>query len=149
MARIVKADERWRLAATVTGPGEPLAKLIEADRLVAKLRRQSRDRVVELALGLARRIVRREVERDSTFIAELAVEAAQVLRDLPGVTVFAHPDDRAASGLDRLATSTELEVRDDPTLERGGVRVAAAGLVVDLSLGTVLEALRRGLGTAP
>ena len=100
--------------------------------------------LVELALAIARQIVRRELKADPTQVLTIVRETIQLLpvtaRD---VQIFLHPDD-AALVRERLApasTGRAWSIAEDPMLTRGGCRVTSETGQIDARLEAQLASI--------
>jgi flagellar assembly protein FliH len=109
-------------------------------------RKQAEDDVIRLALGIARRILRRELAVDPTSLAGLIRVALDKIdaRELHRVRVS--PEDQAAiqAGLDSLGLPRRIEVIGDRTLERGAALFETTRGTLDASLDTQLDEIERG-----
>jgi flagellar assembly protein FliH len=104
------------------------------------------DVVVDLALQVARAVLDREIA-SSTDPGRDALARALVLAptDCPA-TARLHPDDAAALGpVDDLAAARRLVVVPDPSVERGGCVVDAAGRQIDAQVGPALARVAAAL----
>lgn len=117
-----------RLEQVFRALGEPLAD-VDA---------QVEEELLELALAVARQVVRRELKTDPGQIVAVVREALGVLPSLAReIRVFLHPDDAV---LVREALSVpEGEERhwrivEEPVLTRGGCRVESDNSYIDASL---------------
>ena len=113
--------------AVMSALSRPLEKL--DDTVEAQL--------VELALAIARQVVRRELKTDPAQILSLVRETVNLLpvaaRD---VRIFLHPED-AALVRERLAPATTgraWSIAEDPMLTRGGCRVTSETGQIDARL---------------
>ena len=99
--------------------------LDELTTVRADMIRQTEGQMVQLALGIARRIVQREVSLDPDLLLAMARVALERLGDTARVTVKLHPEDYAAAGAARVSemTSSNVTVEADARLSRGGCRV--------------------------
>ena len=97
------------------------------------------DTVVELALSVARAVLRRELAASTDPGADaLARALALAPQDCP-VTVRLHPDDvRTLGDVSCLAPGRELVVVADPAVEHGGCVAEAAGRSIDAQVGPAL-----------
>jgi flagellar biosynthesis/type III secretory pathway protein FliH len=147
MGRVIKAADLW---APPVRLGErrrrELLRALAADIEDTATIERSRARIVELALGMARRIVGREVELEPALLDGIYRGALAELGALPPAALHVHPADRAGCEVDRLAAELGCAVVDDPAVGRGGCRVRGAGAEVDASIDALIEALRRALG---
>lgn len=104
------------------------------------------DVVADLALGVARAVLARELEVTHNPGRDAVVRALALAPDDCPATARLHPDDAAALGpLEGLAAGRALVVVADPAVERGGCVVDAAGRQVDAQLGPALERVAAAL----
>jgi flagellar assembly protein FliH len=133
-ARIAQLDaQAQRLAALVELQARPLA------RLDAEMEQQ----LAELAIAIARQLVRRELKTDPTQVIAVVRETVALLpaaaRD---VRVVVHPED-AALIRERLAaaqTHQAWQLVEDPMLSRGDCRVATDTAQIDARIENRLNA---------
>ncbi len=110
--------------------------------------------LTELALTIARQIVRREIATQPDEILAIVREAIGLLPlSAREVSVRLHPDD-ARYLRDHLQGSDEAaawKLIDDPAISRGGCRVSSASSEIDATVEQRIEALAAALlaGTAP
>ncbi len=103
--------------------------------------------VVTLALEVARKLVRREVEHDPALLVAWVRDAAERLHAATELVVRVNPEDLErlhASGVDLERAGMRLRWVADPAVEGGCVVECEAG-VVDASLQTQLRTLRERL----
>lgn len=104
-----------------------------------------------LALGMAERIVRREIRTDANFILPVVREAIGLMNEREDLVAHLHPDDIAAveKELPALkAAFTDLgrvRLEADEGVERGGVVVKGRAAEADLRIATQLAAFERAL----
>jgi flagellar assembly protein FliH len=128
-----------------------LARAIEeAAGLKPRLRAAAERELVELALAIARRVLRRELHVDADAVlglAKAALEKASV-REITEVRL--HPSLAAPvrAHLARIGAPQSIEVREDPSLEPGAVMMETARGTIDASLETQLDEIGRGLADA-
>lgn len=131
-AEAAMAAERARLAATV------------AD--VAALRRRVLDlaehEVMQVASGMARRILHREVQLDPDILLAMARVALGRLGDQVAAVVSLHPQDLAAVS-SSLPSGAGLRLEADASLPRGGCRIKAEHGEIDLGVDAQLDELSR------
>jgi flagellar assembly protein FliH len=132
---------------------EPMV-LVERERLaatiqeIAALRRRvletaERD-VMQLAVGMARRVLHREVQLDPDILLAMARVALGRLGHRVAATAHLHPDDLAA--IDRPGVAIEgLTLRADPDLPRGGCRLVSDAGEIDLGVDAQMSELSRVL----
>ena len=121
------AEARMQAAAEVATELEPLrAQLAQSLDELADLREQvatyAEREMVQLAIEIAKKIVRREVTVDPEIVISLARVALSRLHNRALATVHLHPDDYqfALSHRERLSTSGTIKLVDDPAIGRGG-----------------------------
>jgi flagellar assembly protein FliH len=102
----------------------------------------ARDRIIELAAAMARRIVGESVSTDPVLVDRVYEKALAEIGELVPVTIRVHPDDRAVSRVDELAAARGAEVVEDAAVGRAGCRVEAGGVVIDATVEAALAALR-------
>jgi flagellar assembly protein FliH len=111
-----------------------------------RLRRQAERDVVELALAVARRVLRRQVETDPDALAGLVKAALekQSLREVSVVRV--HPRFLASTEnqLRQIGTPSAVRIEADTRLEPGAVLVETASGELDASVETQLDEISRG-----
>jgi flagellar assembly protein FliH len=130
-----------RLEAVLRQLGEPLRELDE--RVV--------DELVELALAIARHLVRRELRADPGQIVAVVQQAAAALPFAARkVRVVLHPED-AATVREALSASGGVEhgdgweIVEDPAMMRGGCRVETEHSRIDASVEKRLAAIAADL----
>lgn len=133
-----------RLAQTV----EELAGL--RTELIHKTERQ----VVELALAIAGRVLRREVSMDRELLIAMARIALERLGENTSATIRLNPDDYAFIGAKaQVGDSSLVRVVADPLVSTGGCLVQSDfGLIdagIDAQLGEMAAALGVGVPVAP
>jgi flagellar assembly protein FliH len=139
----VEAGNR-RGDAMVRRLGETLDELAS---LRQTLLQQSERQLVQLALALARRIVRREIAADEELLMALARVAIDKLGEAGQATVRLHPEDfarAAARGAERWAAA-HVTVVADPAVSRGGCLVESPFGFVDASIHAQFQELARTL----
>lgn len=131
------AADRRRLAdtiATITGLRRHVLAAAEHD-------------VAQLAAGIARRILHREVQLDADILVAMARVAVGRLGDRVTATVHLHPADLAAivsRGTAGAKGDTDsLELREDASLPRGGCRVESSAGEIDLGVDAQVTELAR------
>jgi len=119
----------------------------ELERLKASLVHQTERQVVQLALALARRIVRRELTLDPDLVGAMAHVALERLGDASPATIRLNPEDYAVVSSQRGETwaGTNVSVVPDPALPRGGCHVESAFGVIDASVDAQLGELAAAL----
>lgn len=112
-----------------------------------RLRLEAEREVVELALAIARRILRRELHIDPEAVLGLVKAAMEKASQREITEVRVHPAhaELVRAHLERIGAPAALEVRPDPSLEPGAVLVETARGLIDASIETQLEEIGRGL----
>lgn len=107
--------------------------------------------LLRLAMEIARRVVRREVQLDENFILPIVREAIALTNNRSDLLIWVNPADYAAverelPGLEAVFSDLgRAELREDAKIERGGVRVLNREGEVDMRLHQQLSALERAL----
>jgi len=142
-----EAAGRSRAAAEAQPALEKLARSIEeVARLRPRLLRETEAELVELAMGIARRILRRELSVDAEALQGLVKGALEKLSAREICRIRAHPE--LEPGIRRCLereSQSGIQVIGDATLERGGILVETSRGKLDASLETQLAEIGRGL----
>jgi flagellar assembly protein FliH len=117
------------------------------------LLREARDRLIWIALEIARRVTRRQYEHDpGAVVRELLDAALELAGRASHVVVCVNAEDESLARqaipgtMKLLAAGAHVEVRSDPSLPRGSCVVRTdAGGEVDASIGTQLDRIARAL----
>lgn len=120
--------------------------LEELANLRREMIRQTERQMVQLALAIARRVVRREVALDGDLTLSMARLALDRLGDSTSVTVRLHPDDLAviADGAERW-DRPHVTVVADRDIGRGGCVVDSDFGSIDASVEAQFQELARAL----
>lgn len=112
----------------------------------ARLRQEAEREVVELAMSVARRVLRRQLLVDEEAILGLVKAALEntALREVTEVRVHPQFTERIAAHLRQLGSPQAIQVVADPTLEVGAVLVETARGCLDASLETQLDEISTG-----
>ena len=143
--------ERAGLEASVKRTDALVRRLGETIDELAGLRRQILDhserQLVQLAIALARRIVRRELAADDELLGALARVALERLGEARPATIRLHPDDFARSTAGRLDhwAAAHVSVLPDPNVPRGGCMVESPFGFVDAGVDAQLQELAAAL----
>jgi flagellar assembly protein FliH len=124
-----------------------LARSIEEiASLRPRLLRESEAELVELSLGIARRILRREVSLDPNALRALVTGALDQIGAEDACRVRVHPELEAAvrQSLERKCARA-VQVSADASLEPGGILLETSRGKLDASLETQLAEIGRGL----
>jgi flagellar assembly protein FliH len=121
------ADARANIAAETAAAIDPLRlQLAQSLAETAGLREQiaayAERELVQLALEIAKKVVRREVTVDREIVISLARVALARLHNRALATVHLHPDDFefVAAHRDRLGGGNTVQLVEDSTIGRGG-----------------------------
>lgn len=126
--------ERERLAGTIQDLAALRPRVIET---------AERD-VMQLAVGMARRVLHREVQLDPDILLAMARVALVRLGHRVVATAHLHPDDLAA--IERPGVAIDgLTLRADPDLPRGGCRLVSDAGEIDLGVDAQMSELSRVL----
>jgi flagellar assembly protein FliH len=122
------------------------ASLQQVSELPAQLRGQAEADLVRLAVAIAQRILQRELNVDPEVITGLVRVGLEKIRMQDMLRVRVCPDHLAAiqECLTRSGAA-HVEVIADPTQERGGVVFETSRGKLDVSIGTQLREIERGL----
>lgn len=139
----VEAGTR-RSEASLRRLGETIEELAA---LRGRIIQQSERQLVQLALALAQRIVRREIEADDEFLGALARVAIDRLGGNGPATIRLHPDDvaRIAPRYGERWAAAKIDVVADPSISRGGCFVESSFGFVDASIEAQFNELARAL----
>lgn len=118
----------------------------EYDRLITEAEQD----MLELAFGIASRIIRARLELDPTTIREIVAGALEHVRGKRQVVIVVHPDDRATleaarAQLDAQAEGARIYIDEDARLERGDCVLETESGRVDARLSVQLDVLKRAL----
>lgn len=121
--------------------------LTELDGLRGQIVAQTERQMVQIALAVARRILRREVSMDQDLVVALARVALDRLGDQVTATIRLNPDDCAAIVARRGSewAGTRITVVADPIVSRGGCRVESDLGFVDAGIDAQFEELVHAL----
>ena len=117
-------------------------------RLRSEMIRKTERQVVELAMSVASRIVRREVSIDRELLIAMARVALDRLGDSASAKIRLHPEDYAAVerlGHQTLTAQGPVQVVADPSIARGGCVVESDFGIVDVSVDAQVEELTHSL----
>jgi flagellar assembly protein FliH len=108
--------------------------------------RETERQMVELALAIARRVVRREVALDQSLTLSMARLALERLGERTAATVRLHPDDLAATAAGRSEwNGSHVTVVADASVSRGGCRIESDFGSVDASIDAQFREVARAL----
>lgn len=110
----------------------------EADR--REMLQTAREDIIELALAISGRIVRRVIEADPAVVQDQVAEVISLVTGPSAMMLSIDPADRklVAAVLpalcERLEQGAHVELRDDPAVERGGCVLSTGKGVIDATL---------------
>lgn len=131
--------------------------LLEFNQLLLNAREQ-RDKalaeterdVLQLAVKIAEKIINREIERDSTTLADIVRTALRHARQHETLTVRVNPADlplvqQHQDRLDPAGRARFLDIISDPRVGHGGCIIESEAGTIDAQLDTQLRVLERAL----
>jgi flagellar assembly protein FliH len=126
-----------RLAATTA----------EIAALRPRLRREAEADMLQLALAIARRVLRRELAIDPETLHGLVLAALEKLEMQELARIRVHPSQVPAVStlLHRAGGGPTIEVAPDPSLDRGAAIFETSRGSLDASVETQLQEIERGL----
>jgi flagellar assembly protein FliH len=121
--------------------------LDELTTMRAQMIHQTERQMVQLALAIARRIVRREVSLDQDLLIAMARVALDRLGESARITIRLHPEEFAATAAARADqfTGTNVTVVADAGIARGGCRVESDFGDIDVGVDAQIQELARAL----
>ncbi len=142
-----EAQVRRRSAAEVQAALQRLARSIEETAgLRAALRAEAESDLVQMAVAIARRILRREIGTDPDALRGLVAAALQKVQIQEVNRAKVHPSQAAflAKCL-QAASASKVEVVAEPTLEPGALIFETSRGNLDASIDSQLREIERGL----
>jgi flagellar assembly protein FliH len=111
-----------------------------------RLRREAEQGIVDLALAVARRILHREISIDPEALLGVIRSAADRISAREITEVRLHPAQvgMVRQFIDSLDSPVPIRISGDPALEPGAVWFETVRGVLDASLDTQIEEIRRG-----
>lgn len=130
--------------AMLTRVGETIAEL---ESLRRRLLPRMEQEVIELALAIARRIVRREISIDRELVLALARVALERVGDRQSTTVRLNPDDFtfAVTNHGEHWIGDGVTVVSDPDVPRGGCRIESPYGSIDTGIEAQIGEIARGI----
>ena len=113
--------------------------------------RGAREELIELAVDIARRVVKREVREVEAIVVDHVRQAVDHLSQRHEVVVHLHPDDvevlegRQVEIKALFRDLRTIRLEPDPSMERGGCEVVSGGASIDLKIETQLERVEMAL----
>ena len=120
--------------------------ILETISLRSDLRRASEKDLVQLALAIAKRVLHREMQVDSSALSALARFAFERMGRAEKYTIRAHPDFANAieQSLPRRSDASVI-VEADPECAPGTLQIRTENGAIDASVESQLEEISRGL----
>lgn len=118
--------------------------LDELRSLRRELVRRAEREVVELALAISTRVVRRELSLDPELLLAMARVALDRLSDVTTANIRLHPDDYTVAMAGRGATalaSHGVQILADPAVGRGGCIVQSEAGAIDVGVAAQIDEL--------
>jgi flagellar assembly protein FliH len=142
-----EAAGRSQATAEVQPVLQRLARSIEEiARLRPRLLREAEAELVELSLGIARRILHRELSVDAGALQGLVKGALEKVQAQEICRIRAHPElEPGIRGCLEREGRSGIQVVADATVERGGVLLEMSRGKLDASFETQLAEIARGL----
>jgi flagellar assembly protein FliH len=121
--------------------------LRELDELRRTMIRQTEHQIVQLAIEMARRIVRREVQTDNDLLCAMARVALDRIGDASPATIRLNPEDyhTIVARQGGAWAGSNVNVVADPSVGRGGCMVESAFGFVDASVEAQFRVLEQAL----
>jgi flagellar assembly protein FliH len=121
--------------------------IAELSSLRAEMLRRAEQDVVRLALAIAERIVRREVQVDRQLLLTMAETAARKLANSPVINIHMHPDDLLSATSGRGAASADGPIRmlADANMAPGGCLVQSVFGTIDVGIDAQMREIARQL----
>jgi len=143
-----EASGRGQAAADLRPVVERLARAIEEIAgLRARLRREAEADTIQLALAIARRVLRRQIAIDPEALHGLVLGALEKLEGQELSRVRIHPSHAALldACLKEFASGARVEILQDPSREPGAVIFETQRGNLDASIDSQLQEIERGL----
>lgn len=142
--------QRQQQLAQLSAGAEPLLQGMRSS--LQQLEEDAAQRLIDLALLLARRLSLQQIAADPAFVRPVIDECLRLKADVEApAMLLLHPDDCALFGAQLAATlhAHHVEAVPDPHIERGGCRLVGNHGDVDATLDTRWRELLRSLGRDP
>ncbi|RME73154.1 MAG: HrpE/YscL family type III secretion apparatus protein [Planctomycetota bacterium] len=136
------------------GYEEALAGLVRLEERQRALEAELEPQLVDLAVGIARKIIGSELASSPDAIAKIVAQALRTVRHQREITVRVHPDHVEELETHRqqllavLSRAPDLQIRADPALPPGGCVIESELGRVEADLETQLALLRNALELA-
>lgn len=140
--RAAQAEGARQLALTTR---QLAATIDEISALRLGVMRRAERELIHLAVAMAQRIVRREMNIDPDLLLVIARVAIDRLGERAAAVVHLHPDDHAVLAKSTVEAAATLELVADPDVPRGGCRIQSAFGEVDAGIEAQMRELSREL----
>ncbi|MCG3199287.1 MAG: hypothetical protein HUU16_04780 [Candidatus Omnitrophica bacterium] len=123
----------------------------DAERAFNECLEHHKGEIVGLALGIARKVVRRVSEEDAALVVRTAEAAIRLARDRSSLALRIHPSDIAILRefeedlLARFGSLERLKIETDERIARGGVWIETPSGFVDARIETQIEEIIRAV----
>ncbi len=123
------------------------AQLEHWERTRAELLTRAGNDVLTFAFALGERVIHRAIANEPSLVAVQVKEALSVVSQPTHLVIEVHPDDRPLvervlpSLMEHVSESAEATLRDDPSMSRGGCRIATDGGAIDARIEQQLDRL--------
>ena len=146
MGRIIKAaDLKERPRRIGEESVKEVEEILRDGPLAGEILARSRRKVIDLAVAIAERIVAEKISTDPGVLNGMYDRAMEQIGDLDPAVIRVHPEDRAGSGIDDLATARGFCVLEDSSVGPGGCVVEACGVTVDQRIDALLRTMKRAM----
>lgn len=146
MGRIIKAaDLKVRPRRIGEEPNKEIEEILRDGPLAGEILSRSRRKVIDLAVAMATRIVAEKIATDPVVLNGIYERAMEQIGDLNPAVIRVHPEDRAVSRIDDLATARGFSVVEDQSVGSGGCVVEACGVTVDHRIDALLQTMKRAM----
>jgi flagellar assembly protein FliH len=136
----------------VNNAAKSISKLAdELEEATQQWLRQWQHETIPLAVSIAERLVRRQLEIDPTILLQWLKDSVRLVQDNQKVQLRMHPSDIELLGssltelLDNLKGRTDIELISDESIAKHGLTLRSAEMFIDQQLITQLDRLREEL----
>lgn len=149
-AQAEQIRERAYEEGRASGLSELVDELARARVAYDEMLDDARDDMLELAAGIARRIIGREIELSSEVKAQMIAQSLELVADRRQITVFVCPGDLSLveahrSEFEARVEAQRIKFEPDPDMSAGGCVIQTEAGRVDARLDVQLQTLLRGL----
>ena len=153
---LARAKEEGYAQGRDQGASELVETVARASHRLQQIEGQLVPQIKDLALGIAKKILGRELSTRPEAVVELVREAlAEKARQRREISLRVHPEDlqiireNRAELLEVLSRAQEISIREDPDVARFGVIIETDAGTIDAQLETQLDALEGVLKSIP